>query len=72
LVGLSKESAEKATAKPTTEQLLQAFFNLTVTVMQFPDRVIRHFTPLTPLQVQSLELLGLSPTVYRSLAENSR
>jgi transposase len=72
LVGLHKENPKQATATPTTERLLQAFSNITLTVMQFPDRVIRHVTPLTPLQVRILELLGLSPAIYRSLAENSR
>jgi hypothetical protein len=33
--------------------------------------VVRHVTPLTALQVRILELLGLSPDIYRSLAENS-
>jgi hypothetical protein len=28
-------------------------------------------TPLTALQVRILELLGLSPDIYRSLADNS-
>jgi transposase len=71
LVGLHKENPKKATATPTTERLLQAFSNITLTIVQFPDRVVRHVTPLTPLQVRILELLGLSPDIYRSLAENS-
>jgi len=71
LVGLHKENPKKATAIPTAERLLQAFSNITLTVVQLPDRVMRHVTPLTPLQVRILELLGLSPDIYRSLAENS-
>ena len=73
LVGLHKENPKKATAKPTTERLLQAFANITLTIAQLPDRVMRHITPLTPLQVRtrSVELLGLSPDIYRALAENS-
>ena len=34
----------------------------------FRERALYHLTPLTPLQVRILELLGLSPEVYRSLA----
>jgi hypothetical protein len=45
--------------------------NITLTIVQLPDRVVRYVTPLTPLQVCILELLGLSPGIYRSLAENS-
>jgi transposase len=71
LVGLHKENPKKATATPTTERLLQAFSNITLTIIHFPDRILHHVTPLTALQVQILELLGLSPNVYRSLADNS-
>lgn len=71
LVGLHKENPKKATATPTTERLLQAFSNITLTIVQLPDRAMRHVTPLTSLQVHILELLGLSPNIYRSLVENS-
>ena len=71
LVGLHKENPKKATATPTTERLLQAFSNITLTIVQLPDGVVRHVTPLTPLQTRILELLGLSPDIYRALAENS-
>jgi len=61
LVGLHKENPKKATGTPTTERLLQAFSNITLTIIQFPGRVVRHVTPLTPLQVRILQLLDLSP-----------
>ena len=71
LTGLHKENPKKATDKPTTERLMRAFSNITLTVIHFPDRVVRHVTPLTPLQERILVLLGLSPDIYRSLAKNS-
>ena len=71
LVGLYKENPKKATVTPTKERLLQAFSNITLTVVRFPDRVVRHVTPLTSVQVHILELLRLSLNIYRSLAENS-
>ncbi len=71
LVGLHPENPKKATATPTTERLLRAFAHITLTVMHFPDHVIRHITPLTALQVDILNLLDLSPDIYRSLASNS-
>ncbi len=71
LTGLHKENPKKATDKPTTERLLQAFSNITLTIIHFPDRVVRHVTPLTPLQERILVLLGLSPNIYRSLVKNS-
>ncbi len=71
LVGLHKENPKKATATPTTERLLQAFSNITLTIVQFPDHVVRHATSLTSLQVHILNLLALSLDIYRSLAKNS-
>ena len=71
LVGLHPENPKKATATPTTERILRTFAHITLTILQFPDRVVRHVTPLTALQVRILELLDLSPDIYRSLAENS-
>jgi transposase len=71
LVGLHKENPKKPTDTPTTERLLQAFSNITLTIIHFPDRVIRYITPLTPLQERILMLLDLSPDIYRSLAWNS-
>jgi transposase len=71
LVGLHAENPKKETDQPTTERLLKAFDNLYLTIVHLPDQVIRHVTPLKPLQVRILELLGLSPDIYRSLASNS-
>jgi len=71
LVGLHVENPKKATATPTTERLLRAFAHITLTMLHLPDHVIRHITPLTPLQVDILTLLGLSPDIYYSLASNS-
>jgi transposase len=71
LVGLHAENPNKATGRPTTERLLRTFAHITLTVLHLPDQVIRHITPLTPLQVDILTLLDLSPEIYRSLAGNS-
>ena len=71
LVGLHRENPKKPTDKPTTQRLLQSFSNITLTIIHFPDRVVRHITPLIPLQERILELLDLSPNIYRSLARNS-
>ena len=71
LVGLHSENPKKATMRPTTERLLQAFSSVTLTIIGFADRVVRHVTPLSALQVRILETLELSPDIYRSLADNS-
>ena len=71
LVGLHPENPKKATTTPTTERLLQAFANITLTLIHLPAHVLPHLTPLTPLQLQILALLDLSPDIYYSLTENS-
>ena len=68
LVGLHAENPKKATDTPTTERLLKAFDNITLTIVHLPGQIIHHVTPLTPLQSRILELLGLSPTAYSALA----
>lgn len=70
LVGLLPQNPKKGIDNPTTERLLQAFREITLTIVNLPGQRIRHVTPLTALQVRILELLGLSPTVYTALAEN--
>ena len=71
LSGLHKDNPKKATATPTTERLLQAFSHITLSILRFPERLVRHVTPLTGLQVHILELLDFSPNIYHSLAVNS-
>jgi transposase len=70
LVGLHAENPKKGTDTPTTERLLKAFDNITLTIVHLPGQVVRHVTPLTALQTRILELLGLSPTIYTALAAN--
>jgi len=71
LVGLHAENPKKGPARPTTERLLHAFRQVTLTIVELPTGVLHHVTPLTPLQCRILELLDLSPDIYHSLAENS-
>jgi transposase len=71
LVGLHPQNPKKATATPTTERLLKAFNNINLTIIQLPQQLVRHVTPLTPLQKRILELLDLSPALYEALADNS-
>lgn len=69
LTGLIENNPKKGMDNPTTERLLKAFDKITLTIVHMPDHLIRHVTPLTALQIRILELLGLSPAVYASLAE---
>lgn len=70
LVGLIANNPKKGIANPTTERLLKAFDDITLTIVQVPGQSIRHVTPLSTLQIRILELLDLSPGVYTRLAEN--
>jgi hypothetical protein len=65
LRGLYAEQPQRATQRPTTERLLQAFQQLTLTVFTGTWPSIRH---LPPLQTRILTLLDLAPTLYTDLA----
>jgi transposase len=67
LAGLYAGNAKRETAHPTAERLLEAFQELTLTVVVGATQTYRHLTALTPLQVRILELLGLSSRVYTRL-----
>jgi hypothetical protein len=51
--------------------VLEAFGNLTLTVVALPTQVIRHLTPLTSLQQRLLALAGLEDMCYLRLVEHS-
>lgn len=70
LTGLIENNPKKGIDNPTTERLLKMFDNVTLTVVHLPGQTIRHVTPLSPLQIRILELLGLSAATYTRLAEN--
>jgi transposase len=71
LSGLYPGNPTRTTARPTTEKLLQAFNNLTLTLLQVRGECYGDITPLNPLQLKILNLLGLSPEIYSGLVENS-
>ena len=71
LSGLYPGNPTRATARPTTEKLLKAFENLTLTLIQARGEWYGDVTPLNPLQLKILTFLGLSPEIYSGLVENS-
>ena len=71
LKGLYVGQANRSTRRPTAERVLEAFGNLTLTVVELPNQVIRHLTPLSALQQQLLALAGLKQTCYLRLVEHS-
>lgn len=71
LLGLYAGNPKRATIRPTAERLLEAFKNITLTLIQHSGQSLRHLTPLTPLQQRILELLELWPEVYTRLLTDS-
>jgi len=67
LVGLNPASRTQATTQPTTERVIRAFRNLTVTVVTGEGWEQRHVSSLNQTQQQILDLLGLPPDLYARL-----
>jgi transposase len=67
LVGLNPASRTQATTQPTTERVIRAFRNLTVTVVTGEGWEQRHVSSLNQTQQQILDLLGLPPDLYTRL-----
>jgi len=71
LTGLYVGNPKRTTARPTAGRLLEAFQEITLTTIQEPDRVRRHLTPLSGLQLRILDLLGFPSTIYARLCADS-
>ena len=71
LTGLYAGQPKRATTRPTAERLLDAFQDITLTVLDLPQGLLRHLTPLSPLQLRILALLDFAPDVYSRLAHDS-
>jgi len=67
LAGLYAGNAKRDTARPTAERLLEAFQEVTLTVVEGVHQTYRHLTALSPLQEHILELLSFSSQVYTRL-----
>ena len=68
VAGLNPASRTQTTARPTTERLIAAFQNLTVTVWAGGGEIHRYVTPLNATQVHILRLLDLPADLYSRLA----
>jgi transposase len=71
LSGLYAGNAKRETARPTAERLLEAFQEVTLTVMVAGQQSHRHLTTWNPLQKRILELLGFSEQAYTRLCDVS-
>ena len=67
LAGLYAGNPKRETVRPTAERLLEAFQEITLTVMEGPQQTSRHLPTLSPLQQRILGILGFSSEVYTRL-----
>jgi transposase len=69
LPGLHPENKHKRTDKPTAERILRAFAGISLTIIKNAagEGILRRLTPLSELQEDILQRLGLGVTLYRQL-----
>src|SRR6516162_1071896 len=67
LAGLYAGNPRRATDRPTAERLLEAFQDITLTIIKGPQQTDRPMTALSPLQQRILEVLGFSAALYTRL-----
>ena len=67
LAGLYAGNPTRPTARPTAERLLEAFRDITLTIIQEPHQTRRHLTPLSVLQQRLLALLDFPVDIYTRL-----
>ena len=69
LPGLHPENKQKRTDKPTAERLLKAFSDISLTIIKHAagEDMLRRLTPLSGVQEDILQRLGLGTTLYGQL-----
>jgi transposase len=69
LPGLHPEHKTKMTDKPTAERILKAFADVSLTILKNAagEDILRRLTPLSGLQEDILQRLGLGATLYAQL-----
>lgn len=67
LSGLYPGNPKRATAKPTAEQLLAAFCEITLLLIDQDNQTLVHLSSLSPLQQQILALLNFDLEIYTQL-----
>ena len=72
--GLHPENKARITDKPTAERILNAFANVSLTIIQNAagDAILRRLTSLSGLQADILQRLGLGASLYGQLARTVR
>jgi transposase len=69
--GLYAGNPKRRTNQPTAERLLEAFGDMTLTIVRTSEFIHRHVTQLSSLQQEILALLGFTPVIYLQLTDDS-
>jgi transposase len=74
LPGLHPENKQKVTDKPTAERILKAFSDVSLTIIKHAtgEEILRRLTPLSGVQEDILQRLGLGTALYRQLEIQER
>jgi transposase len=74
LPGLHPENKHKVTDKPTAERILKAFSDISLTIIKHAtgEEILRRLTPLSGVQENILQRLGLGTALYRQLEIQER
>jgi len=64
VAGLYEGNPRRSTPRPTAEKLLSAFQGITLYRHPGNTHLEHEITPLSPLQVRILELMGIPQTIY--------
>ncbi len=67
LSGLYPGNPQRSTARPTAEQLLAAFCEITLLLIDQDNTTYVHLSSLSPLQQQILTLLNFDREIYTQL-----
>ena len=69
--GLYAGNLKRRTNQPTAERLLEAFGNVTLTIVRASGFLQRHIAPLSSLQQDILALLEFTPDIYLRITDDS-
>jgi transposase len=69
IAGLYLDSPRKTTQTPTTERLLRSLIHIKLIIVYLQDRIVYQVEGFSPVQQRVLEVVGLSPDIYTSLAQ---
>ena len=70
LSGLYPGNPQRSTARPTAEQLLAAFCEITLLLIDKSNTTYVHLSSLSPLQQQILALLNFDLEIYTQLGRS--